>query len=102
MQKDLKELMVRELRQYWINKKKVDKLSKNTATRTFLFYQERLEFIENTIKQLNDYELKIFNYIFKEGCNARYCEMNYNISKSTYYNIYNKAINLLAKEWGIL
>lgn len=102
MQKDIKELMSREFKQYWINKDKLNKLTQQTSTRTILICQERVQFVENVIKQLNDYELQIFNYIFKQCCNARYCEMNYNISKSTYYNIYNKAVNLLAKEWGIL
>ena len=98
--KEIKHRMELELRQYWKNKEKLQRLNQNSSTRSILLCQERIEYIENVIKQLKPFELEVFNYIFKDGCNALYCEMNYHISKSTYYNVYNRVIELLSREWG--
>lgn len=126
--KDVKNRMIRELQQYWYNKKKLEKLEEDiidsspsidgqprstttsdttaqkalklVSTRSILYCRERIQYIENVINQLNPFEKKIFTKIFKDKCNWRYCESNFNISKNTYYAIYNKCIFLLAKEWG--
>ncbi len=102
LNKQVKKFMDRELRQYKTNKKKIIRFEeKNTeASRIILLIKERIEYIENVIKQLNPFEKEVFNLIFFEGRDWLYCEVNKNISKSTYYNIYNKIINLLAEEWG--
>lgn len=102
LSKDIKKHMERELKQYWNNKLKLEKLKEqiDKPSRAILLCEERMLYIGNVIKELNPFELQVFNYIFKERCDCIYCETVYNISKSTYYNIYNKAINLLAAEWG--
>ena len=127
--KEIKIKMKREFEQYWQNKKKLKELEekiiesspgglneitknntisdttaqkaiKLVSTRSILFCKERIMYVENVINQLSQNEQKIFLAIFKDRCNCKYCETHFNISKSTYYNIYNKCIELLAKEWG--
>ncbi len=127
--KEIKMKMKREFEQYWQNKKKLKELEekiiesspgeinglpknntisdttaqkaiKLASTRSILFCKERIMYVENVINQLSSFEQKIFFAIFKDRCNCKYCETHFNISKSTYYNIYNKCIELLAKEWG--
>ncbi len=128
LNKDLKKRMDRELRQYWINKKKLERLERDiidestsgngqprantisnptekkairlASTRLILYCEERITYVENVIKQLNSFEKQVFYFIFKDGCNCSYCKNMKNIDKSTYYNIYNKSIRLLAEEWG--
>lgn len=128
LNKDLKKRMDRELRQYWTNKKKLERLEKDIidesasgngqprsndisnpterkairlmSTRSILYCRERITYIENVIKQLNSFEKQVFLFIFKDGCDWAYCKNVKNIDKSTYYNIYNKCIRLLAEEWG--
>lgn len=100
--KDIKKRMEREFKQYWDNKKKLQELLiKSVApTRVLLYLEQRITYIENVINNLKPFELDVFYLIFKEKCDWLYCETNYNISKSTYYNIFNKSIRLLAEEWG--
>lgn len=126
--KDLKKRMDRELRQYWLNKQKLEQLEleiieatspkdnqhssnfisdstsqkaiKLISTRTILFCKERISYIENVINRLNSSEKQLFECIFKNGYDWLYCEVNFHISKSTYYNIYNKCLFFLAEEWG--
>lgn len=128
LSKELKKKMEKEFRQYWLNKKKLEKLEQDIieesassdgqprsnvtsdptqqkalklmSTRSILFLIERINYVENVIKQLNPFERQVFNLIFKEGCDWAYCKNVKNIDKSTYYNLYNKAIKLLAEEWG--
>lgn len=109
--KEVKKYMEREFRQYSTNKKQIEKLEneinsnssekiKNTSTRTILYLKQRILYIENVIKQLKPFEKEVFDLIFKEGCDWIYCETMKSINKTTYYNIYNKCIKLLAEEWG--
>lgn len=101
LSKEVKKRMEREFKQYWDNKKKLEQLKQSSqSSRAILLCEERMKYIENVMKQLNPFELQVFHYIFKECCDCIYCETTYNISKSTYYNIYNKSIRLLAEEWG--
>lgn len=111
MDKEFKKQMDREYRQYWLNKKKIEKLEQemlsasqenlqSTSTRTILYLKQRIVYIENAISQLKPFEKEVFDLIFEENRDWLYCEVNKNISKSAYYNIYNKAIRLLAEEWG--
>lgn len=102
LSKEIKNRMDRELRQYWTNKKELKDMEKrNTdSTRKYIYVTQRIEYIENAIKQLKPFEKEVFILIFKNGYDWIYCEANKNIAKSTYYNIYNKIIRLLAEEWG--
>ena len=126
LSKELKKRMDRELRQYWENKRKLEKLeldiieasnfgSNNSnsisdttsqkairliSTRSILYCQERINYVENVLKRLNSFEKQMFERIFKHGSDWLYCEVNFRVSKSTYYNIYNKCIYFLAQEWG--
>ena len=109
LSKESKRFYERELRQYWKNKEKLCNLlvkqqnsPKNNfmSSRTIIYLQDRIDYIENTIKQLNDFEKEVFLMIFKENCTWLYCETNKNINKNTYYNIFNKIIYLLAQEFG--
>lgn len=101
-----KKFYERELRQYWQNKKrltnllnKADKTPK-ANTRAILYMQQRIENVETVIKKLNKSEEEIFLMIFKENSNWLYCKTKRNISKYTYYNVFNKSIKLLAQEFG--
>ena len=104
--KELRNRMERELRQYYDNKKKLDKLKKqfevdeSNSSRSLLYLEERLHYVEITYKRLKPYEQNVYNLIFKEQCDPTYCETIENISRSTYYNVFNKSITLLAEEWG--
>lgn len=128
LSKELKKRMDRELRQYWDNKKKLEKLEldiiestatsqnlfdsnsvsditsqkaiKLLSTRSILYCQERIKYVENVINRLNSFEKQMFEKIFKQQYDWVYCEANFHVSRSTYYNIYNKCIYYLAEEWG--
>lgn len=117
--KELKKRMERELRQYYYNKKKLNKLkndiineknktkdptgttvTKVESTRSLLYLEERIEYVENVYNKLRPFEQEVYDLIFKEGCDFTYCETNKNVSRTTYYNILNKSVYLLAEEWG--
>lgn len=102
LSKETKKLMERELRQYKDNKRLLDRLKINNEvpSRAIIICEDRMKYIENVINSLTPFEKQMFEYIFYKNYDCVYCESNYNISKSTYYNIYNKCINLLAEEWG--
>ena len=104
--KETKKLMERELRQYYDNKRKLEKLKKvseltlNNSSRSLIYLEERLLYVENVYRRLKPFEQEVYNLIFKEQCDYMYCQQMKNISKITYYNIYNKSIYYLAEEWG--
>ena len=109
LSKESKNFYDRELRQYWKNKKKLstllDKKEKclddgSMSSRTIIYLQERIEYVETVIKLLSPFEKEVFFLIFKDNCTWLYCETERNIGKNTYYNIYNKIIYMLAKEFG--
>ncbi len=111
--KEVKKHMEREFRQYYINKKQIEKMEleiisnsieniKNTSTRTILYLKQRILYIENVINQLKPFEREVFDLIFKDNRDWIYCETIKNIHKNTYYNLYNKCIILLAEEWGYI
>ena len=102
LSKEVKKRMDQEFKQYYINKKQLNKLISNnkSSTRKYIYLEQRLNYVENVYNSLTSFEKEVYNLIFKEKCNAIYGETNLNISKSTYNNIYNKCITLLAKEWG--
>ena len=89
---------------FFANKSKLDRLIKQSScsTRTLLYCQERINYVENVINKLNSFEKEVFELIFKENCDFTYCEQMKHINKNTYYNIYNKSIYYLAQEFGII
>ena len=116
--KEIKNRMERELRQYYDNKKKINRLKTMFAeekpissdptgqkvssfenTRSLVYLEERIHYVENVYKRLSPFEQEVYNLIFKERANVLYCE-NRSISRSTYYNILNKSIYYVAEEWG--
>lgn len=100
--KDLKNRMERELRQYWNNMKKIEKLekeiieengsdgqSKNNSTssdptcqkalkllstRSLILLHERILYVSNTIDRLKPFEKEVFYMIFKNNYDCTYCE----------------------------
>ncbi len=100
LSKELKKQMERELRQYTENKHIFETVQNNISTRTMLIIAQRIKYVENVYSNLKDFEKQIFNFIFVQHKDCLYCERNHNISKSTYYNILNKCVILLAQEWG--
>lgn len=98
--KEVKIRMERELRQYEENKKRLQKLKKTDTTNRYLYLEERLRLVEIAYKRLKPDEQEIYNLIFKKHCNWLYCENMYQISKTTYYNVFNKCIQFLAEEYG--
>ena len=91
LSKETKILMDREFRQYKENKRLLNFLN-----------QKRMEYIEKIFNNLTPFEKQMYDYIFAKNYDWAFCETHFNISKSTYYNLYNKFINSLAKEWGLL
>lgn len=99
--KELKKRMDRELRQYWDNVKKIEKLKQdiieesnnsdsqfksNTtsdptyqkaikllSTRGLVVLEERILYVYKVINRLKPFEREIFIMIFKEGCDWLYC-----------------------------
>ena len=109
LSKESKKFYERELRQYWENKKKIcillSKKEKSPeidciSSRTIIYLQDRINKIESVIIRLKPFEKEIFEMIFKENLDWQYCKTQKNIDKNTYYNIFNKAIYMLAKEFG--
>ena len=100
--KELKKRMERELRQYYDNKKKLERLkaSYEQGTRRFVYIEERLHYVENVYNSLKPFEKEVYDLIFKENCDSLYCETIKNINRATYYNIFNKSLYKLAMEWG--
>lgn len=99
----------RELRQYWKNKIKLSSLlikeqkslkTASVSSRTVLYLQEHIENIETVIHKLKPFERDVFELIFKDNLDWKYCKVEKNIDKSTYYNIFNKCIVMLAEEYG--
>ena len=75
--KELKNKMERELRQYYYNKKKLDRLkatllNNNISSRSLLYLEERLQYVENAYKRLKPYEQKVYDLIFKDCCDPLY------------------------------
>lgn len=102
LSKETKKFLERELRQYKENKQLLERLKKEDkmSSRAILICSNRINYIENVFNSLTPFEKQMFEYIFYNHFDWLYCEMHFNVSKSTYYNIYNKIINLLAEEWG--
>ena len=104
LEKEVKNRMDRELKQYYDNRAKLDRLKasliNNNSSRSLLYIEERLHYVENTYNRLKPYEQEVFKLIFKDQCNPIYCETMKNIGRSTYYNVYNKCLYYLAEEWG--
>ena len=104
LSKETKILMDREFRQYKENKRLLNFLKEDdlNPSRVLLICQKRMEYIEKIYNNLTPFEKQMYDYIFHKNYDWAYCETHFNVSKSTYYNCYNKYINSLAKEWGIL
>lgn len=104
LSKETKKMMDREFRQYKDNKRLLNRLKADTtiSTRILLICEDRIRYIENVYNRLSPFEKQVFEYIFYKNFDSIYCELNFNISKSTYYNIYNKCIKKLAEEWGVI
>ena len=102
LSKETKKFLERELRQYKENKRLLERLKKEdkTPSRVILICEDRLKYIENVFNSLTPFEKQMFCYIFFNHYDWAYCETHFRISRSTYYNVYNKCINLLAEEWG--
>lgn len=102
LSKEVKNLMERELRQYKDNKRLLNRLKADSTTpsRAIIICEDRMRYIENVLKKLSPFEKQMFENIFYENYDWNYCQIKYNVSKSTYYNIFNKCIILLAQEWG--
>lgn len=102
LSKETRKFLDRELRQYKDNKRLLERLKyeNKTPSRAMLICEDRMKCIENVFNSLTPFEKQMFRYIFYEHFDWAYCESNFRISKSAYYNVYNKIINLLAEEWG--
>lgn len=100
---EVKKYYKRELYQYRKNKDILDDIiakKEKANTRNILFLHRRIENIETVISKLNSFEKEVFDMIFNQNCDWLYCKTVRNIDKSTYYNIINKCIYLLAEEEG--
>lgn len=101
-----KKFYERELRQYWQNKEKLNRLlSRQTQgnfvnSRTIIYLEEHIKYIETIIQKLKPFEQEIFELIFKKNLDWLTCKTEKNIDKNTYYKIFNKSIYMLAEEFG--
>lgn len=102
LSKEMKKLMEREFRQYKENKRLLNSLNEDSEnpSRAILICKKRIDYIEYIYNSLTPFEKQMYDYIFNKNYDWSYCETHFNISKSTYYNLYNKFLNSLAKEWG--
>lgn len=107
--RESKKYYEREFRQYWKNKEKLSNLLSQkqkslendcTSSRSIIYLQEHIDNIEAVISRLKPFEKEVFNLIFKENLDWRYCKTEKSIDKSTYYKVFNKSIYLLAEEYG--
>lgn len=100
--KELKNKMEKELRQYWDNINKLERLEneiieetggndgqprgtlmsdptsqkaiKLLSTRSLIVLNERILYVTKTINRLKPFEREVFNMIFKDNCDCLYCE----------------------------
>lgn len=100
--KELKNKMEKELRQYWDNVDKLDRLERDIieesggndgqprsnitsdttsqkamkimSTRSILVLHERILYVKRTIDRLKPFEREVFYMIFKDNCDCLYCE----------------------------
>lgn len=79
---------------------KAIRIINKTSTRRLLTIESRLKAIEKVFDRLIEEDMEVVKLIFKEGKSQIYTEMHNNISKDTYYNVMNKTIWLVAKEFG--
>ena len=70
------------------------------STRRYLTLHRNIDAIDRARARLNESEIEIVDYIFKEGKTQIYCLMHHHIGKDTYYNARNKLIKLVALELG--
>lgn len=100
---EVKKYYKRELYQYKKNKERLNNIinkHEQANIRNILFLQQRIENIETVILKLDSFEKEIFDMIFNQNMDWLYCKTFKGIDKSTYYNIINKCIHLLAEEEG--
>lgn len=100
---EVKKYYKRELYQYKKNKEKLENIingNQKSNTRNILFLQDRIENIETVILKLDSFEKEVFDMIFNQNMDWLYCKTFKGVDKSTYYNIINKCIYLLAEEEG--
>ena len=104
LSKEMKKIMDREFRQFQENKRLLKYLKEGNVipSRAILICERRINYIEYIYNSLTPFEKQMFENIFYKNLDCSYCETHFGISKSTYYNIYNKCINLLAETWGKL
>lgn len=97
---EVKKYYKRELYQYKENKARIQTINKEISTRQILFLCQRMNNIETVISKLDNFEKEVFDMIFNKKMDWKYCKTIKNIDKSTYYNLINKCIYLLAEEEG--
>lgn len=100
---EVKKYYKRELYQYKKNKEQLENIvtyKQKANTRHILFLQQRIENIETVILKLDEFEKEVFDMVFNQNMDWLYCKTFKGIDKSTYYNIINKCIYLLAEEEG--
>lgn len=99
----LRNYIKNELYDYKKNKKKIKEIqTTNTSTRTLLIATQRIQRIETVFNNLSDEEKEIAEKIFFEKCNQVYMEINHYVTKDMYYNLMNKVIYLIAKEFEMI
>lgn len=101
----IKNYVKQELYDFKKNKKLLEALQKNsseTTTRTLLIATQKINLIENVIKNLSKEEQELVEIIFFKRNNQVRAETYYYISKDAYYNIMNKMLYLTAIEFNLI
>ena len=80
--------------------KKAIKITEQMSTKRILKAEKNMQGIKRAFARLAKEEMEVVELIFKEGKSQIYAQMNYGISKDTYYNTMNKIIYITALEFG--
>ena len=69
--------------------KKAIKITEQMSTKRILKAEKNMQGIKRAFARLAKEEMEVVELIFKEGKSQIYAQMNYGISKDTYYNTMN-------------
>lgn len=76
------------------------RIAEAMSTRAYLMARRRIGYVKEAMKRLNDNDIEVIEYIFRDGYSQIRAEIDKNISKDVYYNARSKIIYYTALEFG--